>query len=487
MEQFNKFLLALCMASKVITKEKDAEIIITEKNVTKEKFKTLINQHLLGQKRLGVTPEILRQEDKVMFGGIDIDCPALSEEEKYELALNLQRSLQENYGILALIEKSKSKGFHCFVFFSAPQERTFIKNMLQNVIRNVTDLKISNGEIEVFPKGEKGNAIFLPFFGMFKDEDNFNNDYFKKKRSCFVQGANMEILKNPIDAISQAMYNNDSKFPFLNLLKNYPPCITRAAFNWTKGQRNSLSFALAGILKKVSKSPEDEAANVIQIIAEYNNDEEINDRLNAVKSTYKNDDIAGCSILQGNNTNIALSIPLCNSVCVFVQKVSNIKSKIRQLQKECKGLELKDKLSKLTILEINNTGKIYFSNNSYYLFLKEEKKIIKLSEDSRELKNLLTKWGINAAELLFRYVIQELFAYFADNAKKVDIYKFAYYDSKNFILYLYNNPKLVLKISESSISFIENGDEGILFEELKNYEPFELVEFDKNINYLRRK
>ena len=39
MEQFNKFLLALCMASKVITKEKDAEIIITEKNVTKEKFK----------------------------------------------------------------------------------------------------------------------------------------------------------------------------------------------------------------------------------------------------------------------------------------------------------------------------------------------------------------------------------------------------------------------------------------------------------------
>ena len=108
MEQFNKFLLALCMASKVITKEKDAEIIITEKNVTKEKFKTLINQHLLGQKRLGVTPEILRQEDKVMFGGIDIDCPALSEEEKYELALNLQRSLQENYGILALIEKSKS-------------------------------------------------------------------------------------------------------------------------------------------------------------------------------------------------------------------------------------------------------------------------------------------------------------------------------------------------------------------------------------------
>lgn len=59
MKEYNKLLLALNMASKVIIKSEDAKTIKTIKNVTKEKFDKLARQHLLGQVRLGVTPEIL--------------------------------------------------------------------------------------------------------------------------------------------------------------------------------------------------------------------------------------------------------------------------------------------------------------------------------------------------------------------------------------------------------------------------------------------
>ena len=88
----------------------------------------------------------------------------------------------EDYGLKALIETSKSKGFHVWVHFLIPQERSFIKNILQNVINSVTDRIIANGEIEVFPKGDKGNAIFLPFFGMFKNENIINETILQKRR-----------------------------------------------------------------------------------------------------------------------------------------------------------------------------------------------------------------------------------------------------------------------------------------------------------------
>lgn len=205
MKEYNKLLLALSAASKVIIKSEGAKTIKTIKNVTKENFNKLAIQHLLGEIRLGVTPEILSQEDKAMFGVIDIDLPDISLEEKYKIALSLQDKLHEDYGLIAFIETSKSKGFHVWAPFLIPQERSFIKNILQDVITSVTDRPISNGVIEIFPKGDKGNAIFLPFFGMFKNENTLNESYFAQKKNTFVKGKKMKVIKNPLETIHQAM------------------------------------------------------------------------------------------------------------------------------------------------------------------------------------------------------------------------------------------------------------------------------------------
>ncbi len=484
MKEYNKLLLALNMASKVIIKENDAETITTVKNITKEKFSTLIKQHFLGQTRLGVTPEILGQEDKVMFGGIDIDCPDISLDEKYNLALCLQQKLLKDYGLKALIETSKSKGFHVFVFFTQPQERAFIKNLLQDVIKSVTDHKIANGEIEIFPKGNRGNAIFLPLFGLFKDENTINESYFTQKKNTFVEDKNMKVIKNPLEAIRQAIRQNDSMLPILKRLSIYPECVRKTLFNWKNGERHYLTMALAGILKKISKISESDAINVIKLIAQYNCDEEINDRINAIKSTYKSDEVAGCSIMQGRNENIAIGNTLCSENCEFVEKTDTIKSKVRALQTENKGLLLKEKVAELIKSVISESGKIFRSNCKFYLFLKDEKQLISLTDDSREFKNLLTKWGINASEALFKYVKEELYVLCAEQAINVDIHKFAYFDKENYVLYIYNTSNSILKITEKSITTIENGDEGVLFEELSDYSPFSLVEFDKNKNYL---
>lgn len=373
MEEYNKLLLALSAASKVITEKVDAKIITTVKDVTTEKFGKLVRQHLLGQVRLGVTPEVLGQEDKVAFGCIDIDLPEMPFGEKYDLVLSLKNKLLEDYGLNALIETSKSKGFHLWVFFSLHQERIFIQKILQDFINNTTDCKIANGEIEVFPKGEKGNAIFLPCFGMFSDENNLNKSFLVKKKNTFVKDKTMKVIKNPLEVIHQTILQNDSILPILKNLCKYPRCVRKVFFEWKKGNRHYLSMAIAGVLKKVLNVTEEEAISLIKLIAQFNQDEEINDRINAVKSTYKSDEVAGCSILQGNNESIPIGDTLCTKNCELVAKSYTVKDMVRSLQRIHKGHVLKDAVVQLVIKTIEETGKIYASNHKYYLLTMKKK------------------------------------------------------------------------------------------------------------------
>lgn len=182
-------------SSKFITQKNGIGEIFTPKSLN---FRQALIEHLLGKTRLGVAPEIKGQEDKILFGGIDIDCKDLPTEEKYKMALSLQNNLFEEYRLNALIEQSKSKGFHIFIFFSVPQKRDYIQNLLEKVVTKVTGKKIANGVIEIFPKGKKGNAMFLPCFGMFQNENTLSEEFFELKKSCFVEGENMEAITNPL-------------------------------------------------------------------------------------------------------------------------------------------------------------------------------------------------------------------------------------------------------------------------------------------------
>lgn len=483
-------------SSKIIVSESNGKSYSTLKNVLPKDFKEALKQHFLGIKRLGVSPEIKGQEDLILFAGIDIDGKAkkdskeLSTEEKYQIALNLQKAFFEKYKINTLIEQSKSKGFHLFVFFKNPVNRNLIQKILENLVTEVTDRTITNGDIEIFPKGKKGLALNLPYFGLFKNENTINENFYELKKSCFVEGKNMEAIKNPLEKIETCKNNNLSTLLFLESLKDYPLCVTKAALNWTEGERNSLTLAIAGVLKKVSKVSVDEAIDIITKIVEYNNDEELSSRIATIESTYANDnkDIAACSIMNGSNKNLVLSQIFCQTHCSNIKTLPSIKAQVRAIQttKDIKGVYQKDKIAELIISELLNLGKLYKANNLYYIFLKDDKRLICISDEPLELKALFTKWGINASENLYKYILNELYVYCISHAEQVDIHRFAYFNPKTFFLYLYNGKKEILKISSNKIEIIENGDDGVMFMELNNYEPFKIVEFDNKIDYVEK-
>src|SRR3990167_6620541 len=124
-------------------------------SVKKPLADAVFQAHLMGKERVGIYPLV---GDKCKFAVIDIDQDDLS------LALAVVNRLA-HYAISGYLERSKSKGYHIWVFFAdwvlAFKIRAVLKLVLDDVGRKP----------EIFPKQDSaqngfGNFIYLPLFNL---------------------------------------------------------------------------------------------------------------------------------------------------------------------------------------------------------------------------------------------------------------------------------------------------------------------------------
>lgn len=116
--------------------------------------------HLIGKVSLGIYP--LLDDGTSRFGAIDLDRDDL------DLVLKIREELWDIGLKQTFIERSKSKGYHIWVFFSGPVRAKEVRHILNSILSKL------NLTLEVFPKqdylkrGEIGNYINLPYFGAIK-------------------------------------------------------------------------------------------------------------------------------------------------------------------------------------------------------------------------------------------------------------------------------------------------------------------------------
>lgn len=262
-----------------------------DKNLSTEKFYELLTKHMKGEIRLGVSCELQRDENLILSTVIDIDFHEQSMEEKYELACKLQEAILTELGWKSVIEKSRSKGFHIFIFFNNPINRAFVQKQLSNIIEKDFKLKIKNGLIELFPKGDGVSVIFLPFFGMLDKDGFIQESFFQNKNNCLVKGNPFEAIRDIVDTIENSINNVEYNKPEKGIeIHQKLPCIEFAEENWVEGNRQDLTMALAGVCRKKLNMSQDEAEDLILGIARNNSDDEISQRKGAIKSTYKIED-----------------------------------------------------------------------------------------------------------------------------------------------------------------------------------------------------
>ncbi len=130
---------------------------------------SLICDHLKGLKRIGAF--LIGKDNTVKTGCIDLDRDNKNELQKIVAAL-----IENNF--FPYLERSKSKGYHVWIFFDEPIKAATVRKVLSRILK-----KAGIDGIEVFPKQDElnpdnglGNYVFLPEQG----------DSVKKERTVFV-------------------------------------------------------------------------------------------------------------------------------------------------------------------------------------------------------------------------------------------------------------------------------------------------------------
>ena len=224
--------------------------------------KNVIIKHLWGYQPYGV---YLLIKDKIKAIAVDFDANDLIPIVRFTIETN-------RHGIPVYIERSKSKGYHVWIFFEYPIQ-AFKARMLVHHILNEIGCKST----EVFPKRnelggntEYGNFINAPLF----------NDSVKKQRTVFVDPRNnylpfkdqWKVLYNikkysgqMLDNLINKLELNVTKYNYSKYLKNNSdtnkyallPCKQKMLANGVMQYQRLACFRLAICLRKTGMSFDD--------------------------------------------------------------------------------------------------------------------------------------------------------------------------------------------------------------------------------------
>jgi len=218
----------------------------------------ILNKHLQGINRIGIYP--IFDDNLTNWIAIDID------KQDFNLARDFVIAAK-GYDIKAYIERSKSKGQHCWMFFDAPVkaiDARLVVECIQEEIGLVCEVFPKQDEVE---KNSFGNFIFLPLFGESAKQDktvfvNLNNKVVIKSSDKLhkIDKNKSTILKEIIEVNKlerKEISRTSTISPDRVVSKKEPPCITKIRQGVKRGHRNESAFRLAIFFKERGLGPEE--------------------------------------------------------------------------------------------------------------------------------------------------------------------------------------------------------------------------------------
>lgn len=121
----------------------------------------LMERHLAGTIGIGVYP-FNHAKDGVAWGCVDLDEGELA---SWSLATDLRMGLHE-LGVTGFIERSRSKGYHVWVFFGGWVPAPLVRRLLVGTCQAVgAPTREVNPKSEALQPGQLGNFVRLPYKG----------------------------------------------------------------------------------------------------------------------------------------------------------------------------------------------------------------------------------------------------------------------------------------------------------------------------------
>ncbi|HDY89344.1 MAG TPA: hypothetical protein ENH82_14660 [bacterium] len=117
-------------------------------------------------------------------------------------------------------------------------------------------------------------------------------------------------------------------------------------------------------------------------------------------------------------------------------------------------------------------GNFYHDTYEAYFFMNGEKNLIKLHLDFMDFRLLMSNYGLNPTETIYKYVAESLQIEAFKEGLKTEVHRFAFYNDALFTLYFYNDGNQIYRITSDSVNLVDNGTDGVLFLKDAVTEPF---------------
>ena len=179
-------------------------------------FLIVVEDHLTASPAIGVYPLFVQEDGlKVWWGCVDFDEGM---HESYIHAKNLREVLRQ-LGVESWVERSRSKGFHVWVFFTEPMPASHVREGLTaacDVVEAPTK-EVNPKQTELTDKGW-GNGVRLPYAhtrksGGYNEIDNTDYSFSMVPVTVFVRDAiKTRITPDAWDAV-RALYSPPERVP----------------------------------------------------------------------------------------------------------------------------------------------------------------------------------------------------------------------------------------------------------------------------------
>jgi len=390
-------------------------------------------------------------------------------------AVRLQTFLTQN-NIPSFLEFSGRKGYHVWIFLSAPIESTRAVAWL-NTIKRSLNFPI---RVETFPKqawkkdekARKGNVLKVPFglhpvtgqrclFGNVDGQGNFITT--DKITFVYCDPAKLQIATQTsiVEVLSDIL-----------------------APHWIAGVRHDLALALSGYLMKVGWTSV-QVSELIEAIAKKADDPELANRLGCVKDTEarleKGEEVLGYSALLN-----LLPLSKLTQLAVLASDVvpadnMRLVDRIR-MDRSIPPFQKQRKVSELVETILNEMGKIIVDELTHKVYwLDGNGRLMPMESDDFAFV-LLDRFGLGPDDFGNK-VFRELLIRAHNNGERKPVYLLSHYDKEKGILYVNPVGDKVFALDGETISDTLNGKE-VFFRprfydssiDWNNWEPLDIWE-----------
>ncbi len=268
-----------------------------------------VRDHIEGQARIGIVPVVGDPPVNTHFLALDLDFkPSSPVLEAFGVSLFRIVKALYRIGLVPVVEQSKGKGFHIWIFHTLKIPLGEAVKLIQDIKQAILALgiiEVPEGvqlNIECFPK--KGPVgVWMPGYGLAQG--------FPRCRTYLWSGKEFKENWDWVYRFGELTARNNEVIQLLlPISRKAPPCVLAAFMQWEEGQRNRLLNGVAGVFRNMNIPP-DVGWELISPVLTLLGDEEITMREANWFHTYERERYASCSILMAKNAEFPIERNCC--------------------------------------------------------------------------------------------------------------------------------------------------------------------------------